>query len=309
MSFFHSSKPETRILLAACLLVLAACNTNSTAPGGGKVSSEDLLDSEGGRWSMVEQESEMSPLQMHEKARKVVNPADLQKHMPSGSHFKPHQENEDMRVLKLVRGDRGDDDAADFMPADTELMMEETEVAVTEKAGAPVPGHKPQMQSETELADLIVPAQKPAKKEIIVVSADRPIIEEPEFEQVPGEQEEEPAPIAVSGDGVEIADVRFGDHPGKTRMVLDLTGPVQFEHKLDNEQHLLAIEIRGAQWNAGTESKIIEHSLVAGYKAYAVDGATRIALRLKKPVKVVWSAALKPDHGKSDRLVFDIAAL
>lgn len=291
------SRVGLTLLAGVCVLGLSACNASSTAgkqrgwsssSTPGDLRSEDLLDSEGGRWKMVEEKENLSPEQMHARARKVVNPSDLDKHLPSGSNFNPKAEDEDVRVIKMVRagGSKEEKDSgplARMMPAKSEVIVDvEERIAL-----APRPAHKPRREVVEDEPVAVLVASAP--KEVATAR--------------------DPDTDGIGGGGAEIADIRFGDHPGKTRMVLDLTGPAQFAHKIDNGEHILAIEIAGAQWNAGEQSRIMQHALVAGYKAYAVDGATRIALRLKKPVKVVWSAALKPDQGKGDRIVFDLAAL
>ena len=107
-----------------------------------------------------------------------------------------------------------------------------------------------------------------------------------------------------------VENVRFGEHPGsKTRMVLDLTARASFSHKLSDENKLLIIQIPGADWDAGLETKILQHPLIVGYRAQSDKNGMRLSLKLKKPARVIWSTTLKADKGKGDRIIFDIAAL
>jgi len=102
--------------------------------------------------------------------------------------------------------------------------------------------------------------------------------------------------------------LRTGEHPGKTRLVLDLTGESKYRADIDNEENLLLIELSDAGWSAASQ-KLMNHPLIKGYSTQAApNGGTILALELKKPVKILGSSALKPNAQYGNRIYLDIAA-
>ena len=65
-----------------------------------------------------------------------------------------------------------------------------------------------------------------------------------------------PAPVVASADaGLQATNLRVGQHNDRTRLVIDLNGPVQYTIDLDNLEKLLVIELKGAGWRgAATQS-------------------------------------------------------
>ncbi|MFP4314135.1 MAG: AMIN domain-containing protein, partial [Alphaproteobacteria bacterium] len=102
--------------------------------------------------------------------------------------------------------------------------------------------------------------------------------------------------------------IRFGEHPGKTRMVLDLSGESAYRADINNNERVLMIELDNADWDVARR-EIMQHPLVAGYSAQPSQaGGTILALKLKKPVRIVGSAALKPNDSRGHRIYLDLAS-
>ncbi len=117
-----------------------------------------------------------------------------------------------------------------------------------------------------------------------------------------------PAPV-LSG-ATAVRKFRMGQHPGKTRLVLDLNRKSHFSYDLDNGEKLLLVDIADAGWDAKAERRFAKHPLIAGYSAHDNgSGGTMLVIELKKAVKVLLSTGMKPyKAGGYSRIVFDIAA-
>ncbi|HBR69466.1 MAG TPA: hypothetical protein DEA55_08840 [Rhodospirillaceae bacterium] len=244
-------------------------------------SAEGLLDAEGGPYKLVEtdtgEDSEMSPLEAHMRARKNVHPANTKSASAYTRKYNPAEEEGHVRVLSLEPAD-----GSGAAVAEVQYAAAETPVAAEEKKSShPVPGHKPFVAGGVDN----IPPPSPKLEKAAV------------------------SDVHLAQGGTSIENIRFGDHPGKTRIVIDVSETAKFSHHLSDENKVLDINISGAAWGAGIEAKILQHPLILGYRATTDANGTHLTLKLKKPGKVVWSAALKPDHGKGDRVVFDIAAL
>ncbi|MCD8526467.1 MAG: hypothetical protein LRY62_04755 [Alphaproteobacteria bacterium] len=116
---------------------------------------------------------------------------------------------------------------------------------------------------------------------------------------------------AAVGGGSAVNNLRLGEHPGKTRLVLDLTGPSTYRTDLDNNEKLLLVQIPKASWSAEQRKSLSGHPLVAGYTAQpGVDGGTTLAIELRKPVKIGANSALPPNATyQNHRIFIDLAAL
>ncbi len=296
--------------LVACLLLMAACQTSSNgthsyARGTKMVrasSAENLLKAEGGMFRMVEVEeksdAEISPLEAHMRARKNVHPTETKVASAYTKRYDPNGEVIHMRTLRLepLNGVQGG--------VPEPIQYARADITVIPRSKPDFSGSVP-TETKTASSKYPTPGRKPDMTRIASVDTAR------KAKKTPAKK---PAKIAASRklqtkDGLTVASVRFGEHPGKTRMVIDLTTKGGFSHKLSDENRLLAIQIPGAAWDAGLEAKILQHPLIMGYRAQSDKDGTRLSLKLKKPGRVIWSAALRPDHGKGDRLVFDLAAL
>lgn len=290
--------------LAACLMLMAACQTSSQGTRSyvdshapvkmvKASSAENLLKAEGGAFRMVEleaeDESEISPLEAHMRARENVHPTETKTASKYTKKYDPSGEKIHVRTLRLEP----------LNGAPVETIKVPTQYARADITVIPrtKPDFVQKTAQKTKDSSYPIPKQKPQIMRVASADTEQKITKAVSFV--------EPA----SGKGGVVASVRFGEHPGKTRMVLDLTTRVEFSHQLSDENRILAIQIPGVAWDAGLEAKILQHPLIVGYRAQSDENGTRLSLKLKKPGRVIWSAALRPDHGKGDRLVFDLAAL
>ncbi len=104
--------------------------------------------------------------------------------------------------------------------------------------------------------------------------------------------------------------LRTGEHPGKTRLVLDVDASTDFKYELDNKQGLLVIRLPAAQWNAPSEKVFKNSRILQAYAAKpAKNGGALVALKLKGPAKVLASSKLGKNAAGSYRIFLDVAPL
>lgn len=126
----------------------------------------------------------------------------------------------------------------------------------------------------------------------------------PPIQRVPATTPAAPVetPLAVLG-------LRLGEHPDRTRLVFDMTGPATFRTDLDNNEKLLIVEIEKAAWS-GMIGQGLSSPLVQSYTVQPMEGGagTRVIMTLKAPTSVTSGKLLAPDSAnKSSRLVIDLA--
>ena len=110
--------------------------------------------------------------------------------------------------------------------------------------------------------------------------------------------------------GVSVTSVRFGEHPDKTRMVLDTTSDVAFSYNVDASGRMLTVSLPGAGWQGASQMNVMNSPLVSSYNV-TPDGAGghQLVMQMRQPVRVLWAQALKPGGPQGHRIVFDLAAL
>lgn len=114
-------------------------------------------------------------------------------------------------------------------------------------------------------------------------------------------------PPAAATSGTRVTALRVGEHPGKTRLVFDMTGASSYRYDLDNAENLLVLELAGAGWAAAATQNFAKSPLLQSYSTQAMDGGgTRVILQLKRAAGVAYEAALKPEGGNGNRLVIDL---
>lgn len=139
----------------------------------------------------------------------------------------------------------------------------------------------------------------PALSRLIEGKNDRP-------EQSAGTPPVSGAPAALGAP--QVQDVRFGEHPGRSRIVLDLSGPAAYRYALDNASGTLSVILKGAGWMAGPGGGIPRSPLLEGWSAQKDgSGDSGMTVRLRGPAKVVHEELIGPSEGRGHRLVLDLA--
>jgi hypothetical protein len=203
-------------------------------------------------------------------------------------------------------------DAADALPEnDTISPMPET---------APPPASAP---DETQrLLNAPVSSDTPATADQVIApsstansaplplgpAATEPVTPPPAPAPVPAAKAPVSKPVAPVTDGLRVTDIRFGEHPGKTRIVLDVSAATSFTADLDNNEHILVIEMPDAGWAAALNKIPAAHKLIASYKTQALgDKGTLLILSLKKDSSLLYKGTMKSADGKGIRIILDLA--
>ena len=262
------------------VLMLAGCVSNDTQTTSRTAStrsaSKPYVSRSGG--------SGLSPLEAHERARKMVDPGDT-----SATHRYTYLAED---YQKRIAGNAG---KAPRVP------------------GMVMPRKKPQRSLGSALPALIAkitnssPAQavssapEPAAKPVKMAAI-------PEAKPVPKKVVEGQSKTRKMSSGVRVTSVRVGKHPDKTRIVLDVSGNAAFDYKMDNKKNVLVVTLKGASWSTDVKRVFSNHPLLLAYLAKPrSNGDTFLAIKMKKPAQLLFKTTYPPSSGKSYRIVFDVA--
>ncbi len=139
-------------------------------------------------------------------------------------------------------------------------------------------------------------AEKPVAKPV-VKKAEKPVAKPTAKEIVP---KADPKVASVTG-------VRIGDQKNDvTRIVLDTTKPAEMHYDLDNEEHLLVIDLAGNKWNALKNMTLKSSPMVKAFHATEDDAGAHLVLELKKTAKVAATARLNPSGAYGHRVYLDL---
>jgi N-acetylmuramoyl-L-alanine amidase len=108
--------------------------------------------------------------------------------------------------------------------------------------------------------------------------------------------------------GPAVLGVRMGLDADRTRLVLDLSAPVEAQTTLLTAPDRLVIDLPDVEWKLPATATSGGIGLIKGYRFAAFDAKTsRLVLDLSGPAHIVRSFNLPPNSGYQDRLVVDIA--
>lgn len=318
------------LTLGTCSLVAlsAACGpldntyngSTGTAVGDRAETTEDILAAEGS-WAMVEdRQNSGDPLNLHSNARKQVNPDNkakrqfIPKERLAGVSGTKGQDDVHFRLVRIER-EVNDlrDDFDKLLPPLSNLIVSDNQLDQAIQEITARPAHKPPVPAEARVFNdtgtpseiLLDNSRKTKPAQLRPLGSTAMAKSAPASKKAPAPQ---PArSVDSSNSATVVRGVRTGEHPGKTRLVLDLTGPSKYRADIDNEENLLLIELSDAGWSADSQ-KMLNHPLIKGYTTQeSGNGGTILALELKKPAKILGSSALKPNSKYGHRIYLDIA--
>lgn len=129
-----------------------------------------------------------------------------------------------------------------------------------------------------------------------------------EDDSPPAKKTPDPAPVSagVSPSGTFARGLRLGEHPDKTRLVVDLSGPTTFHTDLDNGEHLLVVELPDSKWSAAAQESFSDAPIVASYRTEATpDGrGTILVVSLRGPASLAQTLLIPGTEGA--RLAIDL---
>lgn len=104
-----------------------------------------------------------------------------------------------------------------------------------------------------------------------------------------------------------VLSARLGEHPGKTRFVVELSDPVQVRVFTLADPYRVVIDMPEVLWRVGENDRPTGKGAVNSYR-YGLfrKGNSRFVVDLNRPVRVETPRMLPPDGGFGFRLVFDL---
>ncbi len=115
------------------------------------------------------------------------------------------------------------------------------------------------------------------------------------------------AGFAAPAAALTVNEVRFGQHPGKTRMVLELSDRTAFRAFVMGGPDRLVIDIPAYDWNAGDVSLRGISTVSAIRQGPLQSGTNRIVVDLARPSAISSAFIIPANQGLPDRLVIDFA--
>jgi N-acetylmuramoyl-L-alanine amidase len=115
------------------------------------------------------------------------------------------------------------------------------------------------------------------------------------------------AGFATPAAALTVNEVRFGQHPGKTRMVLELSGRTAFRAFVMGGPDRLVIDMPAYDWNAGDVSLRGISAVSSIRQGPLQSGTNRIVVDLARPSAISSAFIIPANQGLPDRLVIDFA--
>lgn len=101
--------------------------------------------------------------------------------------------------------------------------------------------------------------------------------------------------------------MRSGKHPGKTRLVIEVTKTTKYKVALDHVRNTLRIKLYDTNWNLSPQNSFTLSKLLGTYVARKQkDGSVLLEIRLKKKTKILDTLILRPNISSKHRVVIDL---
>ena len=104
-----------------------------------------------------------------------------------------------------------------------------------------------------------------------------------------------------------IFDVRSGEHPGKTRLVLDTNAKTNFTVDVDNNENIMVVDLPGTIWTAPTSKSFAKSSIISSYNIEKSDTGSLMIIQLKKNARITYQKSLPSNQGAGQRIVLDVS--
>lgn len=110
-----------------------------------------------------------------------------------------------------------------------------------------------------------------------------------------------PTPTAAS-----VSAIRVGVHPGKIRIVLDISKPTDLGFEVADDGKTVVVKLPASVWKAGAASRRHRRGLLADYLyTPSESGGGSLSLFMKGPVAIERPFLVPPQGGRGYRLVID----
>lgn len=103
-----------------------------------------------------------------------------------------------------------------------------------------------------------------------------------------------------------VEDIRFGAHATKTRVVLDLNGPIDFEIFVLSDPYRVVVDLPEVTWRLSSEGPPKPALVSALRYGHFKRGISRLVLDVSRPVGVQKAFLLEPGGNRGYRVVIDL---
>ncbi len=187
-----------------------------------------------------------------------------------------------------------------------------------------MPSIKRLMAVEGDIQELIVELRKmsedpslasPAPRKRTPASIPQPVTREPqplrpdpvaEKPTPPKTYQNKSAPPVQNGTA-SVYDIRIGEHPGKTRIVLDTNAKMDFSTDIDNGEKIMIIELPNAGWSARESQSFAKSSFISSYKVEPSGDGQMVIFQLKREARISYQQEIGSANGSGRRIVIDLS--
>lgn len=179
----------------------------------------------------------------------------------------------------------------------SETAPDQTKSPAQETLASPVSGTPATPETAPAPPTVITPPVA-AQASSAVATAIPPKMMEPIVEQ--------PAVKAANGNTA-VQAFRLGEHPGKVRIVLDISGKTAFTADLDNSEKILVVELPQAAWNAKAQESFSGNPVIDSYKTESMGKTgTRVIIKLKGKTSIAYKSAMGDTATGGSKVVIDL---
>lgn len=285
-----------------------------------RVNSNKLLEAEG-NWNLVEENRSYDPAKANLEARKKVDVKRRSKMEELSPHFSPDAksgEDTKMRVLRVTKSGAESIDKEGFEVVETILVKPAQ--TISGSSNTPV-------IDKTMLADdgnVVKPPEIPARKRVRMamvgsvvsqpiimpdlVSGDAPIPEmKPQSNVVKKEKKSSQKNSSTAMNKAKAVAVRAGVHPGKTRLVVEVSEVTRYKVAIDEIRKVLRIKMDKTTWGIDPQGSVSGSPLLGTYIARETqDGGVLLEIRLKDVAEIIDTVMLRPNDKSLYRVVIDL---
>lgn len=203
-----------------------------------------------------------------------------------------------IKQLEVLNGDAGAV-SAEQIPVMEESALNQTTIPA-QSLDAPVPPLNITADEETQTGALDPPpVQEPIPAPYMPPLAPAPVVVATPPPAAP--------PVTPRNSGTSVLAVRVGEHPGKIRIVLDVSGKSPaFTADLDNNEKILVVELPETGWTAEAQKAFTGNPLLSLYRIEKLgENGTMMILQLKGTSSIGYKAASNNPDGTS-KVVIDL---
>ncbi len=239
--------------------------------------------------------------------------------LAESSVVKPSRTVAESDLLRKIKSLFGEEDAGGKNLNEASSAMDDA-VPVVEEArasaskvsalGVVVPERKPErgfvvkpaVAKEEIAGGAVVPPALPVRK----IAAGKDVViprAKPDILKSAGA---EPSSAMAKGHAQAVK-IRSGMHKGKTRLVIEVTRPVEYKVAIDHVRNVLRVKIENTQWAMPPQDSFAQSKLLGTYIArQQADGSVLFEVRLGKQSKILDTVMMRPNLSSQHRIVIDL---